>query len=583
MPALLPYAVFLLLAAASWNRWIEPYVDAGRELMVPWRMAQGERLYRDVHFEHGPLAPWLAEGADRVFGRSLAGRTSLAALIAVLHLAALDALARRLLSPWRAALATSLAVATAVFLRPGGWLFPFSLDTAIAVAALTAAVVQASRERSARLDLGAGLCLAAALLSRVEMGLAGVLVFALAARTAPRRLLRLAVLPLVVAALGYGAVSAGTPWDRLVADGWLRVIDPPAAFQNVYRAYAGLDRIPLRLAELALSAVILVLVATVLCIAAIASRRLLIRSSAAAGAVGAAAIALLAAAAAIRFWPPAALLESLSLVPPLVRVIPPCLVAAAALRLLVRLRGRQPRGPLATVPDAALWIAALFSVRMLLAAGYVGPYPAFFLPLPILLCVVGLFAIAESAAPAIGPSLPRLVGFALSVFLLFRTASTIELYRRAGWAQVSTPSGALWLREPVAATTREALADLQHRLPATATLAGFPEVGFFNYVLGHSNPFWLEQFFPGNLDAPGEARAVALLKSHPPDALLYANVLAVGEGQPVFGRDYLEALDREARSRFRTEAVHGPGARPGARIGDPDFFIEILGKEGGAP
>jgi len=61
---LLPYAVFLLLAAVSWNRWIEPYVDTGRELMVPWRVAQGETLYRDVRFYYGPLAPWLAAGVD---------------------------------------------------------------------------------------------------------------------------------------------------------------------------------------------------------------------------------------------------------------------------------------------------------------------------------------------------------------------------------------------------------------------------------------------------------------------------------------------------------------------------------------
>ena len=41
---LLPYAVFLILVAVSWNRWIEPFVDTGRELMVPWRVSRGEAL-----------------------------------------------------------------------------------------------------------------------------------------------------------------------------------------------------------------------------------------------------------------------------------------------------------------------------------------------------------------------------------------------------------------------------------------------------------------------------------------------------------------------------------------------------------
>jgi hypothetical protein len=43
----------------------------------------------------------------------------------------------------------------------------------------------------------------------------------------------------------------------------------------------------------------------------------------------------------------------------------------------------------------------------------------------------------------------------------------------------------------------------------------------------------------------------------------------------VFGEDYLPGLDRAIRSSTRTLTVHGPGARPEARIGDPDFFVEL--------
>ena len=71
LPVLFPYAVFVLLALVSWNRWIEPYVDSGRELMVPWRLSQGEAMYRDVRFYYGPLAPLLAAEVDSVAGRSL--------------------------------------------------------------------------------------------------------------------------------------------------------------------------------------------------------------------------------------------------------------------------------------------------------------------------------------------------------------------------------------------------------------------------------------------------------------------------------------------------------------------------------
>jgi hypothetical protein len=563
--------VFALLAAASWNRWIEPYVDTGRELMVPWRVAQGERLYRDVHFHHGPLSAWLGAACDRAFGRSLTARSALAGLLALLHIAALASLARRCAGPWRAALATSLAVAVAVFLRPGGWMFPFSFDCAIAVAALTGAVAASEKRRFASDGL-AGFCLLAALLARVEMGLAGVAIVAFAARRKPIRLLRLAFFPVASAAAAYAVLSYGIPMPRLVSDGWLRVLDPPEAFRNVYRAYAGLDRIGLRSAELALVGVVLVLAAAFVCLAAAVASRL---SAGIALAVEGAACAALCGAAAISLWPPSAMAETLSLLPPLVRAIPPVIAVAAVWRLVLRLLRREPRGPLSRVPDAVLWLGGLFAVRVLLAAGYGGPYGSFFLPLPTMLCVVGLLGLANRAAPAIGYRLPQLTAAALIVFLLSRSLATAVLSRRPGWGLVRTPAGSLWLPEPVAGTTQAALADLSARVRGGGSLTGFPEAGFFDYVLGLRNPAWTEQFFPGHLDAAGEERAIALLRSRPPEVLLYANVLAVGEGQRAFGTDYLRRLDAAARADSSTAAIYGPGARPGARVGDPDFFIEL--------
>ena len=32
----------------SWGTWPHPYVDFGRELYVPWRLSEGEVLYRDL-------------------------------------------------------------------------------------------------------------------------------------------------------------------------------------------------------------------------------------------------------------------------------------------------------------------------------------------------------------------------------------------------------------------------------------------------------------------------------------------------------------------------------------------------------
>jgi len=123
--------------------------------------------------------------------------------------------------------------------------------------------------------------------------------------------------------------------------------------------------------------------------------------------------------------------------------------------------------------------------------------------------VAALFAIADRAAEALGAAFPRLTAAALVLFLLFRVAAMADFYRRPGWTRVETAAGLLVLPEPVAETTRLALADLTARLPASSTVAGYPEAGFFNYVLGRRNPFAHEQYFPGHLDAAGQERTTS--------------------------------------------------------------------------
>ncbi len=561
-----------MLALVSWNRWLEPYVDSGRELMVPWRVSRGERLYAQVEFHHGPLGPWAAAAVDRVFGASLPARTALAAAVALLNLAGLSALSRRLMPPWRAALAASVAVAAAMFLRPGGWLFPFSFDAAIAVAATTWALELSQRDTH-KGDAIAGAALAMALLSRLEVGLAALAIIAVAARAVPRRLMRLAAWPLSAAAAGYLLASVGIPIRTLVSDGWLRLLDPPAAFRNVYLAYAGLDQIGLRGAEWLLAAVVLLLAGAFLALASLAASRL--RSRWSRLAVNAAAIGVLALAAAAGLRPPARLAGPASLFPPLVRVVPLCVAAAALGRLAQRLARRTPGGIFASVPDAVLWVAALFGARLLLAAGYAGPYNAYFLPLPIVVAAAAIFAASDRSVPRLGAALPGLAAAALALFALVRVADAFDRNRGPLWTRVSTPAGPVVLPEPVAETTRRTLEDLAERLGPGATLAGFPEVGFFNYVLGRRNPFSHEQYFPGHLDASAEERFAADLAARPPGVLLYANVLAVGEGAHAFGEDYLVGLDAAVRARTRVAAIYGPGAREEARIGDPGFFVEV--------
>lgn len=61
----------VLFIATSWRKWPDPLVDFGRELYVPWRLANGAVLYRDVAGEFGPLSAYFHTVLFKCFGTGL--------------------------------------------------------------------------------------------------------------------------------------------------------------------------------------------------------------------------------------------------------------------------------------------------------------------------------------------------------------------------------------------------------------------------------------------------------------------------------------------------------------------------------
>jgi hypothetical protein len=59
---------FLLI---SWQRWVDPIWDFGREAYVPWRIINGEILYKDLSFLYGAFPPYWNALLFKVFGPSL--------------------------------------------------------------------------------------------------------------------------------------------------------------------------------------------------------------------------------------------------------------------------------------------------------------------------------------------------------------------------------------------------------------------------------------------------------------------------------------------------------------------------------
>src|SRR5690242_19199376 len=86
LPPLLVLLVGSAIVSWGWDYGPDAVVDFGREAYVPWRLSEGELLYRDVNYFNGPLSPYVNAAAFRIFGPSL--RTLKGANLAVIAVVA---------------------------------------------------------------------------------------------------------------------------------------------------------------------------------------------------------------------------------------------------------------------------------------------------------------------------------------------------------------------------------------------------------------------------------------------------------------------------------------------------------------
>lgn len=75
-------AVGAALLAWTWGKWADVLIDYGRELYVPWQMAEGKALYTDIAYFNGPFSPAFNAFLFTVAGTSV--RTLVVANLAIL-------------------------------------------------------------------------------------------------------------------------------------------------------------------------------------------------------------------------------------------------------------------------------------------------------------------------------------------------------------------------------------------------------------------------------------------------------------------------------------------------------------------
>jgi len=160
---------------STWAAWGDVTIDTGHEMYVPWMLAQGKMLYRDVWFIYTPAAPYFNSYLFRLFGPSLnvlywAGSLSALGSAVFLYLTGI-----RLsfpLASWAAGSVVLLeAFAPSLFCFPLPYGFPAVYGCLVGCVFLWL-IVCAAMETGWGWMLGAGTAAAVALLLKPEYGLA---------------------------------------------------------------------------------------------------------------------------------------------------------------------------------------------------------------------------------------------------------------------------------------------------------------------------------------------------------------------------------------------------------------------------
>lgn len=181
-PAVLA-VVFLSLAIWTWLSWTDPIVDFGRELYVPWRLNEGDRLYRDLAYFNGPLSPYLNAALFGVFGVSLRTLVWANLLILAAAVALLWALLREVSSELGATVGCAAFLACCgfaqmVYVGNYNWVTPYSHEATHGVALGLASLWALSRWRNSGSDrwlAASGALVGLAFLTKAEVFLAVLL------------------------------------------------------------------------------------------------------------------------------------------------------------------------------------------------------------------------------------------------------------------------------------------------------------------------------------------------------------------------------------------------------------------------
>ncbi|MGP0628724.1 hypothetical protein ACTRW9_03365 [Nitrospina sp. 32_T5] len=183
-----PLVVFIgggLMLWLSWQRWADVLIDFGNQLYIPWRIAEGEVLYRDLFYVFGVLSPYIHALIFKLAGPGALYLSLFNIGLTIILTIVLYRMVNSISSPWTATLGALLflvihALGHHRYLANFNFIQPYSYDLThgILLAFLTFAVfLEYIRFPTTKRLLAIGFLSGLTLLTKIEvmfaLGLAG--------------------------------------------------------------------------------------------------------------------------------------------------------------------------------------------------------------------------------------------------------------------------------------------------------------------------------------------------------------------------------------------------------------------------
>jgi hypothetical protein len=547
----------VLGTAVGWRTWGDVAGDTGRELELARLLADGRRLYVDVAYYYGPIAPHLNGLLMRLFGAEVGVLVAAGLASTALAAGGLVAIVQPL-AGWLAAGVTGVAFLSCCafahlhYANVFNWVLPYGFPSTYGMLLAIWSVERLLRHVRARrnADLWASaLLLALAGLTKIEAATAAllahgafVIVRLAGIGTLSRATWRAYGVSLALVVAGYAIALRDDP-AGLVRTNFVDVLRHPGMRRFVSH-YAGADDVGGGIWRMAGSALALaVALASSLALGALARRGRLPPAFAVLGAAVGALPAL--------WLDPASSFAALPLV---------AIVAVATLVLRTASGGADRS---ASLEELLLWTAALGClVRMPLAAGAVH-YGFYLLPLPLAAFVVWWFRTLPGwlGVHAEAVRVHRAVGMALVLAIAVAHWRVSAPMFARHTARVDAPRGSAWLlgeidRFPLGRAYADTIAHLATYPPETRVLS-VPLGSAMAFLAGLQSAGDRTGYYPPELD-PSEDRLLANLAAAPPDLVVSIRLDLSEWGSRGFGVDHGRRTWAWIRAHYEPVATFGP-------------------------